>query len=122
VFDPSMVEVACSTDCGGDPCRAPDACVAVANADAGEYLVRLSQQGGGAGADGAGLGGGFSLSVVVDACPADVDDDDIVGFADLLAVLSAWGECSGPCPADVNEDGNVGFADLLVVLATWGAC
>jgi hypothetical protein len=55
------------------------------------------------------------------ACPTDVNGDRGVGFADLLAVLNAWGSC-GACPADVNCSGNVGFDDLTEVLNTWGPC
>jgi len=55
-----------------------------------------------------------------ESIPGDVDGDGIVGFQDLLAVLSAWGTCPpGPCPADVNGDGEVGFADVLEVLSLW---
>lgn len=56
------------------------------------------------------------------AVPGDVNDNDIVTFADLLALLAAWGPCSEPpvaCPADFNLDGVVDFEDLLVVLASW---
>jgi len=51
--------------------------------------------------------------------PGDVNEDGIVGIADLLAVLSNWG-CTGVCDADVNCDGTVGLADLLAVLTHWG--
>jgi hypothetical protein len=50
--------------------------------------------------------------------PGDVDGDGDVDFADLLAVLAAWGPCSA-CPEDVDDDGAVGFGDLLMVLANW---
>jgi hypothetical protein len=55
------------------------------------------------------------------ACPWDLSGDSIIGFADLLAVLSAWGPCPG-CPEDLSGDGAVGFADLLKVLSEWGPC
>lgn len=54
-------------------------------------------------------------------CQADVTGDGTVGFADVLAILGAWGPCMG-CPEDVNGDGAVGFADMLAVLAQWGPC
>jgi hypothetical protein len=54
-------------------------------------------------------------------CPSDIGGDGIVGFLDLLAVLSAWGPCPG-CPADVDADGVVSFLDLLAVLSAWGPC
>ncbi len=52
----------------------------------------------------------------------DLDGDGVVGFADLLIVLGAWGECPPPpadCPADLDGDGVVDFADLLLILAIW---
>jgi hypothetical protein len=55
------------------------------------------------------------------ACPEDVSGDGSVGFADLLAVLAAWGPCRR-CDEDVDGDGTVGFRDLLAVLAAWGPC
>ena len=55
------------------------------------------------------------------SCPADVDGDDSIGFADVLAVLADWG-CES-CPAsDVDGDGLVGFSDVLGVIANWGDC
>lgn len=52
----------------------------------------------------------------------DLDADGDVDFADLLALLAAWGDCSGAesCQADLNRDGGVRFADLLILLASWG--
>lgn len=54
-------------------------------------------------------------------CPADLDGDGQVGFADLLALLASWGRCSG-CAPDIDGDGVIGFADLLAVLSAWGSC
>jgi len=69
-------------------------------------------------------GGGPAVIEVV-AAPGDVDGDGTVGFADLLAVLAAWGPYE-PCPPfipeDIDQDCAVGFSDLLIVLAAWGAC
>ena len=56
-------------------------------------------------------------------CVADINDDGQVGFADLIATLSAWGPCSGtPCVTDFDEDTLVGFSDVLFVLSGWGQC
>jgi hypothetical protein len=60
----------------------------------------------------------------LDACvalPGDVNGDGTVGFDDLLAAISNWGDCppEGECPADVDGDGTVGFEDLLTVLSNW---
>jgi len=54
-------------------------------------------------------------------CTGDLDGDDQIGFSDLLAVLSLWGDCQG-CPEDIDGDGMVGFSDLLFILSNWGPC
>jgi hypothetical protein len=38
-----------------------------------------------------------------------------------LAIIEAWGACSG-CSADLNDDGNVNVSDLLEVVGAWGPC
>jgi len=53
-------------------------------------------------------------------CPSDVDGDGIVGFSDLIAVLSSLGQHN--VSSDVNGDGIVDFSDLVGVLADWGPC
>lgn len=53
------------------------------------------------------------------ACPADLNGDNSVGFADLLVLLDAWGEGG---PADLDDSGTVGFQDLLILLDAWGPC
>ena len=74
--------------------------------------------------------GGFCCSteicVTVPDCapaglPSDLDGDGIVGIADFLALLGAWGSCSdcGNCPADLDADCSVGIGDLLILLANW---
>jgi hypothetical protein len=55
------------------------------------------------------------------SCPADMTADHAVDVADLLALLSSWGECSF-CSTDIDGDGMVGVTDLLGVLSAWGAC
>jgi hypothetical protein len=52
----------------------------------------------------------------------DVDGDGVVGFLDLLQLLSEWGACPPPpdqCPSDLDGSGDVGFGDLLELLANW---
>ncbi len=51
--------------------------------------------------------------------PEDINGDGVVDVLDLLAVLSAWGDCPG-CEEDVNGDGVVDVLDLLAVLGAWG--
>ena len=50
--------------------------------------------------------------------PGDVTGDGVVDFNDVLALLSAWGPCSG-CPEDLDGDGNVGFSDLVLLLSNY---
>jgi hypothetical protein len=47
----------------------------------------------------------------------DANGDGIVGFPDLLVVLSNW-DTGGPV-GDLDCDGIVGFGDLLLVLSNW---
>ena len=54
-------------------------------------------------------------------CIGDVTGNGRVDFADILDIMSAWGECTG-CDEDTNGDGVVDTADLLFVLASWGPC
>jgi hypothetical protein len=65
----------------------------------------------------------------VDDCPADITNDNTVGVADLLSVITTWGSCAIPCPphcaTDIAPPGGdcaVGVADLLKVITSWGAC
>ncbi|NNF43228.1 MAG: hypothetical protein HKN62_09280 [Phycisphaerales bacterium] len=68
------------------------------------------------------LAAGTTCGGLVD-CPADFDGSGDVGFADLLALLSAWGPCDQGCGAlDLDGSGDVGFADLLSLLSAWGPC
>jgi len=53
-------------------------------------------------------------------CPGDLDDDGLVGFTDLVAVLDAWGKEGGP--EDLDRSGAVDFGDVLIVLDSWGPC
>ena len=56
------------------------------------------------------------------ATPGDINDDGVVGLADLLILLADWGPCADcdDCPSDLNDDCTVGVADLLILLANWG--
>ncbi len=53
-------------------------------------------------------------------CPADLDDDGMVGVSDLKEILAAWGNKGGP--EDLDGNGFVDIGDLLIVLAEWGPC
>jgi hypothetical protein len=52
-------------------------------------------------------------------CPADLDDDGMVGVEDLLILLANWG---GSGDGDLNDDGVIDVADLLGLLGAWGPC
>ena len=65
-------------------------------------------------------GSAYGFDLLACLCTADVDGNGAVGVADLLAVLSGWGQPGGP--QDVNRDGVVNVRDLLLVLASWGPC
>jgi hypothetical protein len=57
-------------------------------------------------------------------CAADLSPpggNGTVNVDDLLAVINAWGPCTG-CAADVNLDGDVDVDDLLAVIGAWGSC
>ena len=57
-------------------------------------------------------------------CNGDLDNDRVVGFGDLLMILSAWGPCptDAYCDADLDYSGDVGFGDVVSLLASWGDC
>ncbi len=62
-------------------------------------------------------------NIVSDTCPVDcpdIDGDELVGVADLLAVIDDWGTSNSP--ADVNDDAIVDVLDLLLVVGNWGPC
>ena len=56
----------------------------------------------------------------VDAsCPGDLDEDQVVGFTDLVLLLGQWQQ---PGSGDLDESGTVDFADLVLLLNLWGDC
>ena len=61
-------------------------------------------------------------AISIPDCPADADNDGVVGITDFLAALANWGPCAGSCPSDQDCDGSVGINDFLQVLAQWGSC
>ena len=64
-----------------------------------------------------------SWLVVIDElpCAGDLNEDGVVGIADLLTVIEAWGDCDN-CSADLNSDGVVNVSDLLTLVDAWGIC
>ncbi|MCH2160754.1 MAG: hypothetical protein MK085_02655 [Phycisphaerales bacterium] len=57
----------------------------------------------------------------VETCPADLDNDGIVGGGDLGLMLQAWG-CVGECPADLDGNGIVDGGDMGLLIASWHWC
>lgn len=57
---------------------------------------------------------------ILEVRTADLNGDGVVNVPDLLALLAAWGPCSG-CPEDLDGNGIVDVLDLLQLLANWGA-
>ena len=51
-------------------------------------------------------------------CPGDFDNDSVIGFDDLLFVLSDWDGTQ----ADLDGSGTTDFADVLILLAGFGPC
>lgn len=58
------------------------------------------------------VGGALGVETI-----GDLNADNIVGVADLLLLISAWGQTSSP--ADLTGDGAVNIDDLLVLLSHW---
>ena len=65
--------------------------------------------------------GAFEFVPVIVPCPADVTGDGLVDVQDLVAVITAWGPCSG-CAEDIDGSGAVDVGDLVEVIVAWGAC
>jgi hypothetical protein len=60
--------------------------------------------------------GGVEVVVTV---PEDINRNGVVEVQDLVAVVLAWGVCTGDCPADLNGDGMVSVSDLVAVILAW---
>ena len=52
-------------------------------------------------------------------CIGDINQDQVVGVEDLLALLAAWNPRPNP---DIDGDGIVGPNDLAILLDEWGKC
>jgi hypothetical protein len=90
--------------------------------DAIEDIVTVN--GDGAGGGPAPLGPGdatVSSRLNLSDCDADLDENGVVDFQDLLRLIVAWGPCPG-CPEDIDGSGAVDFQDLLLLLDAWGPC
>lgn len=66
-------------------------------------------------------GSSFELNVAMQSlCPVDFDSSGEVSIKDLLAIINAFGQTSGP--QDLNGDNLVDLADLNLALDFWGDC
>lgn len=66
----------------------------------------------------AGQGDQMLLTSFRPSCVGDLDGDAVVGFADLLLILTGWGGAA----QDLDGDRSTGFEDALIVLSEWGPC
>jgi hypothetical protein len=64
---------------------------------------------------------GFAYRELLFTTNGDVNGDDQIDDADLLAVLFAFGQSGSNLPEDLNGDGSVDDADLLTVLFNFGS-
>ncbi|MBL0921955.1 MAG: S8 family serine peptidase [Phycisphaerales bacterium] len=53
-------------------------------------------------------------------CPADIDGDGDVDFADLNTLLASYGQAGPNLPGDLDGDGDVDFNDLNIMLGAYG--
>jgi hypothetical protein len=67
------------------------------------------------------VGNIFQAQIINSCFIGDLDEDGVVGGADLGILLLAWGECSrgAACPADLSGDGAVDGEDLGTLLLNW---
>ncbi|MDY7110199.1 MAG: VCBS repeat-containing protein [Planctomycetota bacterium] len=94
--------------------------------DAGDYLVIVDPDGTPFERLVLEVGADLNLWAERPPCPADITGPDgvpdgFVNTADLLFLLSHWGE-GIESPANINADLSVNTADLLMLLGEWGEC
>ena len=53
-------------------------------------------------------------------CSTDLDGDGLVGYLDLIQLLTYWSQ--GDSFGDTDCSGSVGLGDLILLISTWGAC
>lgn len=54
-------------------------------------------------------------------CPSDLNGDGVVGSADIVFILTEWGNY-GQGPADISGDARVDGLDVALLLSAWGLC
>ena len=74
-----------------------------------------------------GVSGDWVIRAIVEDCPQApcpwdlVNDDGIVGIAELFLLFAFWGSDPGG-PPDFDNDNNVGITDLFILFGNWGPC
>ncbi len=63
--------------------------------------------------------GTIAGEIGVASCPADINGDGLVDFADLNALLGSFGQIGDGLPGDLDGDGDVDFSDLNGLLALY---
>ncbi|MCP3902821.1 MAG: hypothetical protein GY715_04220 [Planctomycetes bacterium] len=106
------------TSCASTPCEQVGACCLAAGG-----CLPLNETDCGQIPNSTFAGGGTTCpGACAPACPEDLNGNNQVDFADILAIIAAWGPCGAPCPQDLNGNNQVDFADILAVIAAWGPC
>ena len=75
----------------------------------------------GASASGAWIDDAF-LAVDRVNCPADLNEDGLVGDLDLEILFGAWSSDGTACTCDLDGNDVVDGADLGILMAAWGSC
>lgn len=65
---------------------------------------------------------GIADSCEASICLGDCNDDGVVNFSDLTAMLFAFGDDDAPAACDADESGTVNFSDLTATLFAFGPC
>ena len=60
----------------------------------------------------------WTVDVLEEQCPSDLDGSGVVDFGDINRILARWGQAGGP--EDLDGSGTVDFGDINVILADWG--
>ena len=75
----------------------------------------------GASASGAWIDDAF-LTVDRVNCPADLNEDGLVGDLDLDLLFGSWSSDGAACGCDLDANDVVDGADLGILMAAWGDC
>jgi len=102
------------SDCFPNPCAPLGGCCIECSGECLDGTTEVEC----AARDGTFLGACAACSGSVCSGYADLDEDDDVGFSDLILLLNDWGGVP-PAIGDLDDDGDVDFGDLLILLSCW---